>query len=241
MPWEKVARRSLTDEVYEQLLGEVVGGALGPGEALPSERRLAEVLGVSRPAVREALQRMAHAGLVEVRQGGSTTVIDFRRQGGLDLLPHLLLPGGEVDLKVARSIMEARLTVGPKAAALAAQRASADAVAGIREAARGIASEDDSVGRQRRALLFWELVVEAADSIAFRLMFNSLRAAYEPALEVLAVVMSAEVDRLDAYDGLAAAIAAGDSDLAQQRADDLLGYATRSLLEALENLQGEDQ
>lgn len=239
MPLEKVARRSLTDEVYEQLLGELVGGSLGPGEALPSERRLAEVLGVSRPAVREALQRMAHAGLVEVRQGGSTTVVDFRRQGGLDILPHLLLPGGEVDLKVARSIMEARLTVGPKAAALAAQRASADTVETIRRAAQGIAAASDPIGRQRCALLFWELVVDAADSIAFRLMFNSLRAAYEPALEVLSVVMSAEVDRLEAYDALADAIAAGDPDLAQERADDLLGYATRSLLGVLENLEGD--
>ena len=41
-----------------------------PGESLPSERRLAEVLGVSRPAVREALKRVAAAGLVEVRPGG---------------------------------------------------------------------------------------------------------------------------------------------------------------------------
>ncbi|HSV37665.1 MAG TPA: GntR family transcriptional regulator [Nocardioidaceae bacterium] len=240
MALEKIARRSLTDEVYEQILGELVDGSLSPGQALPSERRLAEVLGVSRPAVREALQRMAHAGLVEVRQGGSTTVIDFRRLGGLDLLPHLLLPGGQVDLKVARSIMEARLTVGPKAAELAAARASKDAVEAIRNAVRAIELDDDPIGRQRRALLFWELVVEAADSIAFRLMFNSLRAAYEPALDVLAVVMSAEVDRLEAYDGLADAIEAGDTDLARQRADDLLGYATRSLLQALDQIQGED-
>src|SRR3954462_5974607 len=48
-----------------------------PGESLPSERRLAEVLGVSRPAVREAIKRLTQAGLVEVRQGDATTVRDF--------------------------------------------------------------------------------------------------------------------------------------------------------------------
>ncbi len=63
MALEKVARRSLPDEVYQQLLGNTLAGSLSTGDPLPSERQLAEVLGVSRPAVREALQRLAHAGL----------------------------------------------------------------------------------------------------------------------------------------------------------------------------------
>src|SRR5687768_18491907 len=114
MALQPVARRSVPDEVFDQILDDVVSGEFAPGESLPSERRLSEVLGVSRPAVREALQRLAHAGLVEVRQGDATTVRDFRRFGGLDLLPRLLVVAGELDLKVARSILEARLHVGPK-------------------------------------------------------------------------------------------------------------------------------
>ena len=125
MPLQPVTRRSVPDAVFDQLVAEVTGGDLAPGENLPSERRLAEVLGVSRPAVREALQRLATAGLVDVRQGGSTTVRDFRRLGGLDLLPRLLVTGGELDLAVARSILEARLHVGPKIAELAAERTGA--------------------------------------------------------------------------------------------------------------------
>ena len=241
MALEKVARRSLPDEVYEQILGELVDGSLSPGEALPSERRLAEVLGVSRPAVREALQRMAHAGLVEVRQGGSTTVVDFRRSGGLDLLPHLLVPGGVIDPKVARSIMEARLTVGPKIAELAAERRSPSAVPVLRAAVDDIRADADPIGRQRKALVFWEQIVEAADSLAFRLMFNSMRAAYEPALEALAIVMAAEVDRLELYDALADAIADQDAAQARRVADELLGFATRSLLQVLEQLGDTDE
>ena len=128
-----VHRRSVPDDVFDQLVAEVTGGDLGPGEPLPSERRLAEVLGVSRPAVREALQRLATAGLVDVRQGGSTTVRDFRRLGGLDLLPRLLVTGGELDLSVARSILEARLLVGPKVAELAAERSGAAIAVGLRD------------------------------------------------------------------------------------------------------------
>src|SRR5690349_15136281 len=56
---QPVQRRSVPDDVFEQLAAEVVGGVLAPGAPLPSERKLAELLGVSRPAVREALQRLA--------------------------------------------------------------------------------------------------------------------------------------------------------------------------------------
>src|SRR5689334_12533774 len=122
MPLQPVRRRSVPDEVFEQLAAEVVGGSLGPGEALPSERRLSELLGVSRPAVREALQRLSHAGLVEVRQGDTTTVRDFRRTAGLELLPRLLVLAGSLDVGVARSLLEARLLLGPQVAGLAARK-----------------------------------------------------------------------------------------------------------------------
>ena len=55
------------------------------------------------------------------------------------------------------------------------------------------------------ALEFWDQVVDAADSMVFRLMFNSLRAAYEPALEALAPLMAEEVGQVDAYRVLTAA------------------------------------
>ena len=53
--------------------------------------------------------------------------------------------------------------------------------------------ETDPVMRQRHALSFWDHLVDHADSIAFRLMYNTLRATYEPALPALAVMMAAEV------------------------------------------------
>src|SRR5690349_10662816 len=114
-----ITKRLVPDDVFEQLMGEVVGGSLGPGDTLPSERRLAELLGVSRPAVREALQRLSATRLVEVRHGGSTTVRDYSRHGGLDLLPRLLVRHGELDPSVARSIVEARFAIAPDVARLA--------------------------------------------------------------------------------------------------------------------------
>lgn len=232
-----VARRSVPDEVYDQLIEELVDGGLAPGESLPSERRLAEVLGVSRPAVREAMQRLAHAGYVDVRQGDATTVRDFRRLGGLDLLPRLLVANGGLDLAVARSILEARAHVGPKIAELAAGRGGPAVAEVLEDTVDRLRQDTDPVARQHVALEFWEHLVDAADSITFRLMFNGMRAAYLPLVEALAPLMAAEVDRVDAYAALTRAVTAGDPEQARASAADLLGTATASLLDAIDRVR----
>jgi GntR family transcriptional regulator, transcriptional repressor for pyruvate dehydrogenase complex len=239
MALQPISRRSVPEDVFEQIVDEVLSGQMRPGEALPSERRLSEVLGVSRPAVREALKRLSAAGIVEVRQGDSTTVRDFRRHAGLDLLPRLLLPGGELDISVARSILEARLHNGPKVAELAAQRRGPETAALLEDSVGELQSETDPVERQRCALTFWDHVVDAADSIVFRLMYNTLRAAYEPALPALATVMAAEVGHPEAYRRLAAAITEGDSDQAVAAARELLEPATAALIAAFGSLENQ--
>src|SRR4051812_9778546 len=233
MPLQPVTRRSVPDEVFDQVLAEVVDGQIAAGESLPSERRLAEVLGVSRPAVREALQRMAATRLVEVRHGGATTVRDFRRHAGLGLLPRLLVRRGKLDASVARSVLEARLAIGPAVAALAAARGGPVLAAALTETLDRMAATDDDVERQVHALEFWDRFVDAADSTVFRLMFNSLRAAYEPALEALAPLMAEEVGQVKAYRVLTAALATGGPDTARAAADRVLRPATESLLAAL--------
>lgn len=230
-------RRSVPEDVFEQIVSEVLSGEMRPGEALPSERRLAEVLGVSRPAVREALKRLTAAGLVEVRQGDATTVRDFRRHAGLDLLPRLLIRAGELDLSVVRSILETRLHNGPKVAELAATRRGPEFAGLVDGTLAALEAETDPVERQRHALTFWDQIVDGADSIAFRLMYNTLRATYEPALPALATVMADEVGRPKAYRDVAAAISAGDPARAAQAAHDLLEPATTALLAALDNLE----
>ncbi|MGW4369901.1 FadR/GntR family transcriptional regulator [Nocardia takedensis] len=243
MPLQPVVKRSVSGEVFEQIAADVLSGELPVGATLPSERQLAEALGVSRPAVREALQRLAAAGLVAVRQGDATTVLDYRRGSGLEVLPRLLIQDGALEPAVARSILEARLHNGPKVAELAAARLAADDTAAAAEFERlldALAADADPVVRQRHALVFWDHVVDLADSIVFRLMFTMLGAAYEPALTVLAPIMSAEVDNIDGYRDLVAAILAREPDRAAHSARTLLEPATVALLAALGDTRSED-
>jgi GntR family transcriptional regulator, transcriptional repressor for pyruvate dehydrogenase complex len=182
---------------------------------------------------------MAQTRLVEVRHGGATTVRDFRRHAGLDLLPALLVRGGSVDVAVVRSVVEARLLIGPGVAALAAQRRDPDLRARLAEVVTSYAGSDDAVERQRQTLAYWDLVVDAADSITFRLLFNSLRAAYEPALPVLAAVLG-RGEAAGAYRVLTAAIEEGDPDTARAAAERVLRPSTDALLAALDTLDSRE-
>lgn len=237
MALQPVHRRSVPEEVVEQIIADVLSGEMQPGDTLPSERHLAELLGVSRPAVREALRGVLAAGLIEVRQGDATTVRDFRRHAGLDLLPRLVMRGGELDPDVVRSILETRLHNGPKVAALAAERRSPETVATLRESVAGLHADSDPVERQRKALAFWDHVVDGADSIVFRLMYNTLRSTYEPALAILSTVMADEVGRPQAYSAVVDAIEAGDPERAAQAATALLEPATTAMLAVLAEIE----
>ena len=237
VPLKPVPRRSVTDEVFDQLAAEVLQGDVSAGDALPSERRLAEVLGVSRPSVREALKRLGYAGLVDVRQGDATTVRDFRHTAGLDMLPRLLMPGGEVHIPTARSLLETRLHIGPFVAELAARRGAASLEPALSAALGELVAQTDPVARQHASLAFWDVVVDGADSIALRLMYNGLRRAYEPVIAAMSVVMDAEVSNHPAYRKLAAAIVAGRPAAAAKSAAELLRPATDALLDALRVLE----
>lgn len=240
MPLRPVTRRSVSDEVFDQLLDGVVDGDLVAGEPLPSERRLAEVLGISRPAVREALQRIAQTGLVEVRHGGATTVRDFRRAAGLDLLPRLLVRGGRLDAAIGRSVIEARAEVGPGIAALAATRGGPGLAAGLDEVIARMTATTDAIAWQELALDYWDLLVDGADSLVFRLMYNSLRTAYEPALPALAAILADEVGQVEPYRLLAAAVRAGDAPTARAAASRVLTPTAEALLTAFAALEASE-
>ncbi len=73
-PFEPVGHESIADAVVDQIESMIVDGILKEGRKLPSERELAEAMGVSRPKLREALQTLENRGLVNVRHGEGTFV-----------------------------------------------------------------------------------------------------------------------------------------------------------------------
>lgn len=241
MGLRRIAKKTLSDEVYDQLSGEIVEGRFDPGISLPAERQLCDMLGVNRGAIREALKRLAHAGLVSISQGGGTKVLDFRRNAGLDLLMQLLFRrDNTVDLEVARSIMEMRAALAPDIARLCAQRADEADVAVLRKIVGQMtaAAERDALSElQDLSLRFWDALVRGSGNIAYELAFNTLRETYDRLRDVLVQVMADEVRDVRSHRTIAEAVARGDELSAKHVASALMEQGTRRVLALVAALQ----
>ena len=174
-----VGRRSVVDEIFEQLRGQILSGELEPGQSLPSELELAEALGVSRPAVREALNRLAAERLLSIPHGAGKQVLDYRRSAGLELLPALLVSadGRDRSRRRARRGRDA-LGLGTRRRPSGRRAARQD---GRRAARRGRGADGEmretiSSALQDLVEEFWSELVDGSGNVAYRLAYNSLRA-----------------------------------------------------------------
>lgn len=236
MRLEPVVRRSASQGAFDQLIGHLLDGGIGPGDSLPAERTLTEILGVNRQAVREALQRLSQAGLVQISQGEPTRALDYRNNGGLDLLPRLLVAPDGPNVEVGRAVMEMRACIGPDVARRAAERATTDQSNGIVAAAAQMHGAREVEILVDLDLEFWERLVDASDNIAYRLAYNSLRSAYQPLAEILGPVLLDELSDAAGHDRIAEAVRTGDPARAATTATELLSKGTRAITSFLSEL-----
>lgn len=108
-----------------ELVSLILARTFPPDSTLPPERELALKLGVTRPTLREALQRLDRDGWIEVRHGKSTRVRDIWREGGLNVLAAVVRNGGPLPDRFVRNLLEVRLAMAPAyAKAAVAQHAT---------------------------------------------------------------------------------------------------------------------
>jgi GntR family transcriptional repressor for pyruvate dehydrogenase complex len=128
----KVVRTSrLYEQIVQQIEDSVLNGSLKPGDQLPAERELAQRLGVSRTAVREAVKALREKGLVEAYSGRGTFITDGTSQAArqsFDLMVKIGQQDGSTHLAELRLILE------PGIAALAAARVEEEDLVAMREA-----------------------------------------------------------------------------------------------------------
>jgi GntR family transcriptional activator of glc operon len=113
-----VPARRVADVVAERIEKLIVDGVLKVGQALPSERRLTEKLGVSRTALREGMKLLRARGVIETLHGKGSFVANLAPQEQITPMMHLLAsqPRTLYDLFEVRGMLEA------EAARLAARR-----------------------------------------------------------------------------------------------------------------------
>jgi DNA-binding FadR family transcriptional regulator len=129
-----LTRRSLHEQIIEELGRRIVKGEYARDGMLPTEPLLAANLGVSRNALREAVQVLVSKGMVEVRPKTGMRILPEADWNLLDREVLAWHAHSEQRLTRAFELVEFRLIVEPMAAYLAAKRASADEMVLISDA-----------------------------------------------------------------------------------------------------------
>jgi len=154
-PYSPIPRANLTEEIIKRILNVITELGMKPGDKLPTERELVTRFAVGRSSIREAIKILNAIGVVRIVPGAGM----FVGNGNLSLLAKPLslsfLMGGRgtVELIEARRLLEMEL------AGLAAERASAEEVAAMKEALSEIRSHQEEVERYTEADIRFHLAV----------------------------------------------------------------------------------
>lgn len=159
--------------IVDDYLGRIVSGELAEGSLLPTETAMIEQYGVSRTAVREAVQTLAHKGFVSIRQGSGSTVAPRIQWNVLD--PDYLAVTGTASA-LPENISQAREILEPALARLAASRATSDQLERLQRLTDDIENAKPSDHQKRTAseTAFHQALAEAAGNPVLLSMLGSV-------------------------------------------------------------------
>lgn len=208
----RAARRAgLIDQVIDQLRGQIESGRWEVGDRIPTEAELAASTGTSRNTVREAVQSLVHAGLLERRQGSGTYVLASSELAGA--------VSRRVALASHPDVLEVRRALEVGAARLAAHRRTPEDVERMRELVgrRNRAYADGD--REQAVALDTELhraIGQASHNPVLVDLYENFLAAVEESIR-LSVAAAGKLDDSE-HVALIEAIAAGDAERAAREA-----------------------
>src|ERR1051325_1987113 len=213
----------VTGDAIERIRELIVSGEWGPGTRLPRENDLAQQLGLSRNSLRGAGRALSLARVLEVRQGDGTYVSSL--EAGELLEPTL----SATDLLRGRTVLElfeVRRMLEPEAAAVAAQRADDETIAGLRrELDRMIAAGDRANELVEADAAFHDVIAAAPGNSVLRALLRSLSTSTARARLWHGIAERGALDLArEEHARISDALVVGDADLA--RAAALLHIAT---------------
>lgn len=162
---------SLSQRVVEALSERITGGALKPGDRIPTEPLLMQEFGVSRSVVREAISRLQAGGLLRTQQGIGSFVLAPK----IDSPLLQAVAPSELKLQQKLAMLELRLSLEPEAAALAAQRRTPEQLAAMERALKDFDIQRSTGEATAEAdFRFHELLAQATGNEYFAHVLRSL-------------------------------------------------------------------
>lgn len=208
---QKIETRRLYQQVADQIRHFIESGGFGPGARLPSERDLAQQLGVSRPSLREALIALEIDGAVEIRMG-SGVYVAVEREHPVAITQSF----GESPSE----LMQARIVIEGSTTLLAASRMGDAALSSLRSIIEGMRAE---IAQGRRPLeldrqFHLAIVAQSGNSVLGRIVGSLFDERYSPLAERLqdrTESLQSWTTALQEHEAILAALEARDPLLAQ--------------------------
>lgn len=158
-----------------RLVDAILDGSFPVNTNLPPERDLAEKLGVTRPTLREALQRLSRDGWIEIHHGRPTRVRDYWREGNLLILTAIAQHQNTVPEDFVFNLLQVRLLIAPTYTRMAMQN-SLNEVIHLLESMQQLA--DTAEEFTRRDLAFHKELTILSRNPVFTLILNGFDSVY---------------------------------------------------------------
>ena len=215
VPLATTRRTGLVDQVIEQMRKAISSGEWPVGQRIPAEPELVSALGVGRNTVREAVRALAHAGLLEVRQGDGTFVRATSELSGAVRR----LVGDEL-----REVLEVRRTLEVEGARLAAKHRTPEDILQLEAV---LAERNQAACEQaweamiERDTAFHLLIVQSSHNALLTELHRGLTEVVRASVAATVNISPREAGQIS-HDGILDAVRAGDPERAAREAGTFL-------------------
>lgn len=234
MAYSKISQPKISDVIMERLEQMILEGSLKPGQKLPPERELALQFEVSRPSLREAIQKLEAKGLLLRRQGGGTYVKEQLWKSMADPIMELMLsdPESQYDLLEFRHATEGMMAYFAALRGTDADMENLETMLEQVEQAEGIDATATAI------VNFYRAIAEASHNVAMLHLVLSLTSVLHTNvtqnLELLSRREEASSEANDHRRDLLAAIVRRDPEAAREASNEHLSYIEEVMLSVRE-------
>ena len=239
-----------SDRVANRLRRDILGGRLPVGSRLLPERKLADVLSVSRVTVRSAIAALQSEQLLDVRRGSGITILDYRRSSSIDLFQWLLasetLPLQE-QFRIFSQVIHVRQALAVPTLFQAVERATpADKLMVKQLVEEQKKHLTDPTQYLLTDLEIGQVIARIADNIVVELLHNSMKRCMSIRYELVLAFLGPLEEHQQHYMFLLGAFEQGaalvnNPTLQQQTAEIIRGFETRGLQRAQQWLSNNTQ
>jgi GntR family transcriptional repressor for pyruvate dehydrogenase complex len=167
---ERATDARITTKLIAELKKQIASGAIAPGAKFPPERELAKTFKVNRASLRQALKVLESMGVLSQKVGDGTYLSNNAETLLREPLDFLVL----LDDLSQKDLAETRLIVEPELASRAAERATGEDLAALREAMSAMEKSKNARERIAADLDFYDAVLRASDNRICYLLFRDV-------------------------------------------------------------------